>query len=308
MPSFMSPLRLYLNKNRTRELILITVFLAPSLTVFTLYRIIPLIWNLILSFQKWSLFGGTSWIGWLNYEDMFYDEVFWEALKNTIMLFSGAPVAIVLALGIALLVNMPLRGRNIHRAIVFLPYPLMTVAIGIVWRWMYDEKVGFFNFALRSAGLTDKGVPFLDSFEYSLLSIIFTYIWQIVGFFMVIILTGLQTIPAELHEAAAIDGAGPMRRFWYITLPLLKSTFFLCFIIGIINSFTSFDLIYVMTGGGPGHSSEILVTYIYKAAFVLNRLDYGAALTVVLFVMLLAITWLINRLTGGNAGAVSYYE
>ncbi len=297
-----------LQQKRTRESLLIVLFLAPSLCIFLLYRIIPVLWNFVLSFQEWSFFGPSEFIGLLNYEDMYYDEVFWESLWNTLLFLGGSIIAIVLAIGIALLVNTPIRGRNIYRTIIFLPYPLMPVAIGIVWRWLYDEKVGLINYLLISLGLIEQGIPFLESFEWAMPAIIVVSIWQIVGFFMIILLAGLQTIPHELYEAAAIDGATAVQRFWVITLPLLKSTIFLCFIVGIINSFTSFDLIYIMTRGGPGHSTELLVTYIYKAAFVLNRLAYGAALSVVLFVVLLLITWLANKVSGGEAGAVTYYE
>jgi multiple sugar transport system permease protein len=119
-----------------------------------------------------------------------------------------------------------------------------------------------------------------------------------------VLLTGLQNIPPHLHEAAAIDGANALRRFWRITLPLLRPSLFLCFVIGMLNSFTSFDLVYVMTGGGPGHATELLVTYIYKLGFAQTRFDYAAAVTVFFFVLLIAITGAANLLSGGNAGAV----
>ena len=139
-------------------------------------------------------------------------------------------------------------------------------------------------------------------------AVIVAAIWQIVGFFMIILLAGLQRIPPNLHEAAAIDGAGPVQRFLRITLPLLRPSLFLCLVLGIINSFTSFDLIYVMTRGGPNYATELLITYIYRAAFVLSQLDYAAALTVVLFLLLLGVTWVANRASGGEAGAVEAAE
>jgi ABC-type sugar transport system permease subunit len=221
---------------------------------------------------------------------------------------SSSPIAIALAMGIALLVHQPIRGRALYRAAIFLSYPLMTVAVGIIWRWLYDEKVGFLNFVLISLGLVNRGIPFLDSFEWAMPAVIVAAIWQIVGFFMIILLAGLQTIPQELYEAAAIDGAGAVQRFGRLTLPLLRPSIFLCLIIGIISSFTSFDLIYVMTRGGPNYATELLITYIYRVAFGLSKLDYAAALTVVLFLFLLALTWLANRASGGEAGAVEAPE
>jgi multiple sugar transport system permease protein len=234
--------------------------------------------------------------------------VFWQSLWNTLAFMSSAPIAIAIALGLALLVDTGVRGKALYRAVIFLSYPLMPVAVGIVWRWLYDEKVGLINYALRSLGLTGRSIAFLDSPEWALPAVIVAAIWQIVGFLMVLLLAGLQTIPPALHEAARIDGAGPWQRFARITLPLLRPSLFLCLMIGIINSFTSFDLIYVMTRGGPSYATEVLVTYIYRAAFVLSQFDYAAALTVVLFLLLLALTAVANTVAGREAGAVDATE
>ena len=135
-------------------------------------------------------------------------------------------------------------------------------------------------------------------------SVIVAEVWQVLGFYMIIILTGLQSIPLHLYEAAAIDGAPRWAQFWRITLPMLKPSLFLCAVVGILNSFTSFDLVYIMTNGGPGHATELLITLIYKSGFGQTKFDYAAALTVVQFALLLALTYLANRAAGGNAGAL----
>lgn len=296
-------------KRKTKDILLMYLFIAPSVIIFMLYRIIPVIWNFILSFQKYNIIGSSEWIGLKNYLTMVNDSVFWESLGNTAIYFIlGTPIAIFLALIIALLVNTDIHGRDVYRTIIFLPYPMSTVAIGIIWNWLYDEKVGLINYILRSLHIIETPIPFLESFSWSLPAIVITSLWQVIGFYMVILLTGLQTIPTELYEVAGIDGATAGIKLRKITLPLLKPSIFLCFVIGIINSFTMFDLVYVMTQGGPGHSSEILVTYIYKNAFEFNRIGYGAAMTVFLFVMLLVITFLVNKLTGEEAGGERYYE
>jgi len=292
-------------RRRTRQGALVVCFLLPSLAIFLLYRVIPLGWNAVLSFQSWSPTRPARWVGWDNYEELLlYDDVFWQALWNTLIWIGAAPVAIVLALGIALLVNSDLKGANVYRTIVFLSYPLMTVAVGIVWRWMYDERGGFINWALRELGVIDRPLGFLQSFDMALPAVIVTDIWQIVGFYMIVLLTGLQSIPPHLYEAARVDGVPAWARFWRITLPLLRPSLFLCAVIGLLNSFTSFDLVYVMTNGGPGHATELLITYIYKLGFGQTKFDYAAAVTVVQFSLLLALTWLANRAAGGNAGAV----
>jgi ABC-type sugar transport system permease subunit len=292
-------------RKRTRELALVACFLLPSLTVFFLYRLLPLGWNALLSFQYWSPLKPARWAGLDHYEEMLlYDDVFWQALTNTLIFIAASPFAIALALGIALLVNSDLKGAAVYRSIVFLSYPLMTVAVGIVWRWMYDERGGIINFALRGSGLIDKPIPFLQSFEWALPSVIVAEVWQVLGFYMIIILTGLQSVPQHLYEAASIDGAPRRAQFWRITLPMLRPSLFLCAVVGILNSFTSFDLVYIMTNGGPGHATELLITHIYKSGFGQTKFDYAAALTVVQFILLLALTWLAHRAAGGNSGSI----
>lgn len=274
-----------------------------------MYRWLPVVWNFFLSFQDWKPLGANSWVGAKNYQTMVADPVFWESLGNTLVyFFVGTPIAIILALLLGLLVNEPIRGRNVYRTIIFLPYPITPVAIGLIWKWMLNDRVGLVNYVLRSLGVVEEGIPFLQSFDWALPSVIGTTIWQVVGYFMILVLAGLQTIPTTLNDAALIDGAGPVRRTFSITLPLIKSTIFLCFIIGIINSFTVFDMVYVMTNGGPGHATEFLVTYIYKNAFEFNRLGYSAAMTFVMFIVLLAVTYASNRLSGGEAGGGRQYE
>lgn len=284
---------------------MIWCLLAPSLAIFLAYRVLPLAWNVVLSFEDWSPLHPARWIGWDNYDEMLFDDdVFWQALWNTLLFMASAPIAIAMALGLALLVNADIRGRDVYRTIVFLSYPLMTVAVAIIWRWMFDERVGLINYVARSLGLVDRPIEFLNSFDWALPSVIVANIWQTLGFYMIVLLTGLQSIPPELREAAAIDGAGAVRRFWAITLPLLRPAVFLCFVIGMLNSFTSFDLVYVMTGGGPGRATELLVTYIYKLGFAQTRFDYAAAVTVFFFALLISVTAVANRLSGDDAGAM----
>ena len=290
---------------RARQTALIACFLAPSLLIFVIYRILPLAWNLVLSFQAWSPLHPPSWVGWDNYDEMLRDDdVFWQALWNTLIFLAAQPVAIVLALGVALLVNSDLKGASVYRTIVFLSYPLMTVAVAIIWRWMFNERGGLINYALRQLGIVEQPIAFLDSFAWALPSTIVANTWQVLGFFMIVLLAGLQNIPPHLYEAARVDGAPAYARFWRVTLPMLRPSLFLCVVIGFLNSFSAFDLVYVMTNGGPGHATELLITYIYKQAFNATRFDYAAALTVAQFALLLLLTWIAHHAVGGNAGAI----
>jgi ABC-type sugar transport system permease subunit len=304
-----SPRRQLFARKRHREAAFVWCLLLPALAVFLLYRMIPLGWNFLLSFQFWSPTRPAEFAGLYHYEEMLvYDDVFWQALQNTFVYMAMAPIAIAIALVLALMVDSRIRGRGVYRTIIFLSYPLMAVAVGVIWRWLYDGKVGLINYILRSTGLIDEPIPFLETFSTAMPAVMAAAIWQIVGFFMIILLTGLQSIPQHLYEAASIDGASRFRQFWRITLPLLRPSIFLCFVIGIIASFTSFDLIYVMTNGGPGHATELLITYIYKAAFTLTQFDYAGALTVVMFALFLGIALLGNLLAGGEAGKVDMSE
>ena len=201
---------------------LVWLFLLPSLAIFALYRIIPMIWNVVLSLEFWSPYKPATFAGLYHYQEMlFYDDAFWQVLWNTILFMVSAPVGIALALGVALLVDTKVRGRNVSRTIVFMSYPVMTVAVGIIWQWLYNENVGLINYMLISLGVIDRGVPFLQSFDLALPAVIVASIWQVIGFYMIILLTGLQSIPPNLYEAASIDGASPMQTFRRITLPLL---------------------------------------------------------------------------------------
>src|SRR5579872_2772959 len=192
-----------------RRATMVWCLLAPSLAIFLAYRVLPLAWNIVLSFEDWSPLHPARWIGWDNYDEMLFDdEVFWQALWNTLLVMASAPVAIVAALGLALLVNADIRGRDVYRTVIFLSYPLMTVAVAIIWRWMFDERVGLINYVARALGLVDKPIPFLNSFTWALPSVIVANMWQTLGFYMIVLLTGLQHVPPELREAAAIDGAG----------------------------------------------------------------------------------------------------
>ncbi len=293
------------NRSGLRRTALIACFLLPSLAIFLLYRVAPLGWNLYLSFEHWSPLHPARWAGADHYIDMLDDDVFWQALWNTLIFMAAAPIAIAAALGLSLLVNSDLKGAAIYRTIVFLSYPLMTVAVGIIWRWMYDPRGGLINYVLRSLGVIHHPIAFLESDGWALPGVILADFWQVLGFYMIVLLTGLQSIPPHLYEAARIDGAPGWARFLRITLPLLRPSLFLCAVIGMLNSFTAFDLVYIMTQGGPDHATELLITYIYRTGFGQTQFDYAAALTIVQFVLLLVLTWAAHRAAGRNAGALA---
>lgn len=280
---------------RRREILLVWAFLLPSLAVFLLYRILPLAWNGVLSLSQFSLFAPVQWIGLDHYREMVDDPVFWTSLVNTLWFMASAPVGIVLALAISLMVNTRIRGRDIYRTIVFLSYPLMTVAVGIIWRWMYDEKVGLFNFILRSLGLIDAPLPFLQSFELALPSVLLANVWQILGFYMIILLAGLQGIPQNLYEAAAIDGASAWQAFRRITWPLLMPITTILLAFSSIFTLTDFQLIWTITRGGPTDATQVFTTLAYQRAITGGQLGEGAAIAVSPIVFMVVLAFFVVR-------------
>jgi len=280
------------------------LFLAPYLLIFLAFFLLPAVWSALLSVTDWKIVGTPHFVGLRNYARLLSDPLFLTSVKNTVVYTAIiVPLMAVVGLALALLLNQPLRGRVLTRTAVFASYVVMVSVVGIIWRWALDPTgAGIVNYYLGKLGVAPQ--PWLAAPETAMLSIIIATMWWTAGYNMVMYLAGLQDIPLSLREAARIDGASAWMRFRRITLPLLKPSIFLCFVIGIINSFTSFDLVYVMTQGGPAHATDLLITYTYTVAFKLSKLDYAAALTVVNFLFFLFLALLANRLSGGEAGAV----
>ncbi len=227
-----------------------------------------------------------------NYTELFGDSTFWRATANTgLYALLTVPVSLVIGLGIALAMNKPLRGRGVLRAIYYVPYVISGVVIAVAGRWIFNENVGVINRLLRSAGL--DGVPWQSDAVGAMGSLVLISIWTKIGFVMVVYLAGLQSIPKEYLEAAQTDGAGRWARLRYIVVPLLKPTTIFLVVLGVIESFQVFDIVYVLTGGGPGNATEMLVTYAYAEGFDARRQGYAATIGVVtyLFIAVLTALW-----------------
>jgi ABC-type sugar transport system permease subunit len=264
--------------------------LVPALAILVTYRLIPLLWNVRLSFQNMTYTGETTWVGLENYEALLQDPVFPKAVFNTILFLGSVPIAVTLALALALLLNKKFAGSNVFRSMFFLPYITMMVAIAVIWSYMFKTQGGVLNFVLQQTGLIGKNVPWLSDSWWARASILIVHVWKTTGFYLVIILAGLQNIPAEIYEVARIDGASRRQQFLYITLPLLKPTLAVCALVGLVTSFELFDLVQVLTSGGPARSTEILITWIYKQGFQFGNFGYSAALTIVLFVLMAGVS------------------
>lgn len=271
------------------------LFLLPYLAFFLTFRLGPSVFGLAMSFTSWSIVGEKQWVGLDNFRRMQIDKRLHAAIENTAF-FSGltVPLVVILGLMLALLLNQPRRGRAVGRVAVFTPYVIMSTVVGIVWTWLLEKDFGVINVYLGKIGL-DK-VPWLVSQDTAMYGIILTTVWWTVGYNTVLFLAGLQDIPSELHEAARIDGAGPVGVFRHITLPLLAPTTFVVLMLSIINSFQVFDQVYVMTSGGPGTSTLTLVQYVYTVAFQFRKMGYGASVATLLFAILILFALLQSRL------------
>jgi len=244
------------------------LFILPSFVHLILFLVIPLVFSLYLSFTDWrgTNFYSAPFVGTANYEFMLGDRRWWNAMANSgYYTLLSVPLGMAVSLLIALVMNMKLRGVNLFRTLFFMPVISSWVAVSVIWITLLDPQAGLVNYALQSLGLPT--VNWLGDPASAMPSLVLITIWKGAGFNMVIWLAGLQAIPQEMYEAAAIDGANSWQSFWRITLPLLKPTTFFLAITGVIGSFQVFSPVYVITGGGPRGSTDVAVHRIYLRAF-----------------------------------------
>jgi multiple sugar transport system permease protein len=281
---------------RNQKLLVPYIFIAPNMIVFTVFVFVPILFAFYISLNDWSLIGTPQFVGLGNYVEMFGDGQFWRALYNTLVYTVGTvPTSIALGLLVAVGLNRKVPGRALLRSIFFVPVIISLVAVALIASWMFNDNYGVINAALKAVGF--GGVPWLSSPVWAMPSLIITTLWIRIGFCMVIYLAALQSIPVELYQAAQVDGATSWRQFRHITWPLLGPTTFLLLILNVIYSLHVFDLIYVMTGGGPGSSTTVLVQYIYQMAFQESRMGYASAVGVVLYLLLVVFTVFQWRMT-----------
>lgn len=266
-------------------------FLLPSFVGLLIFLILPIIAVAVLSFFNWGLIAQPTFIGLGNYSKLFGSSSFWHSLLVTFYyILLNIPMQTVFALLLALLLNQKLPGRGIFRTLFVVPWMATAVAMGIVWQWIFDPQYGSLNSFLSLFHIT--GPAWLSSPGWALPAIAAVNIWQYTGYNMLFFLAGLQGIPPDFYEAASLDGASPVRKFFTITLPLLTPTLFFVLVTDVIGSAQVFDTVYVMTQGGPGNATSVLNFTIFQQAFVFFHAGYASALSMVLFAILLIITLL----------------
>jgi multiple sugar transport system permease protein len=274
------------------------LFVGPVIFGILVFQIAPVIASLGVSFTNWTGLRRPRFVALDNYVRLFTrDDEFYRSLLNT-AIFTVACVAfsIAIGLGLAVLCNQKVHGVGIFRTLFYSPVVTNVVAIGFVWFWLYDPNNGLLNSILRSVGL--PGPAWLSDSSVALVAVIIVAVWQGVGYPMVILLAGLQSIDSSLLEAATVDGASAWRRFWSVTVPLLTPSLFFLIITQFIASFQVFGIIYVMTSGGPNNATQVFIYKIYTAAFAEGRLGYASAMGWVLFVivgLITAVQWRMER-------------
>ncbi|MHB8581329.1 MAG: carbohydrate ABC transporter permease [Ignavibacteriaceae bacterium] len=266
------------------------IFLSPTLIIFSTFILFPVFFSFYLSFQKWNMFSGEStFVGLANYSKLFNNPDFWLVLKNTaIYTFATVPLNIIFSLLIAYLLGKKIFGKKLLRTLFFAPVVISPVAAAVIWRWLYDPNFGLINYFLAFFGIGT--INWLNDPSAAMFALIIMGVWKTFGINMILFSAGLQAIPETYYEAALIDGASPWARFWNITIPMLSPTLFFIMVMSMIGSFQVFDLVYVLTSGGPLGSTKVLVFYIYEYAFKYFQMGYASAASYVLFAILFVFT------------------
>ncbi|MFE5322123.1 carbohydrate ABC transporter permease [Paenibacillus sp. NPDC056579] len=264
----------------------ITVGLLPAFLLYAFFVIIPVFWSAYYGFFDWKGIGAAKYIGFDNYVEVVKDPLFWKSFKNNMLIvaasvFGQVPIALVLAL---LLMKSTLFQRMI-RASVFMPMVLSSVVVGIIWGYIYHPQIGILNFLLETVGLESWKKAWLSDPKISMYAIMVPIIWNYIGPYMIMFIAALQNISPEIDDASQIDGVGPVRKLFVITLPMIWDTIKVAVVLCISGSLKAFDLIYVMTGGGPAHSTELLASYMYNNTFNVFRYGYGSAVSTAIIIL-----------------------
>lgn len=283
------------------------LFLLPALTMLTLTVFYPALQAFTLSFSRYEydLTQAPQWVGLANFEQLWSDPVFWQTLRNTFLYLVGVvPLLAICSLILAIFANQKLRGIHWFRVSYYTPVVISMVVAGIAWKALYASN-GLLNQLLQPLGLSE-GIPWLTSPQLALWSVMVVTFWKGLGYYMVIYLAGLQSIPAELYEAAAIDGSVGWRQHWDVTIPLMRPYLLLVAVISAISATKVFEEVYIMTQGGPRSSSKTVVYYIYERAFKDLEINYACTIGLVLFLLILILSLLNLKLSRSSVAGTTW--
>nr|BFD87185.1 sugar ABC transporter permease [Streptomyces sp. Xyl84] len=279
------------------------LLIAPAGLGLAVFYLWPVVQTVYYSFTEWGAFGGTTWIGLSNYRTLVDDPEFWQSLGNTGIYTGLVLLSIPLSMVLAVLLNLKgLTGTGVYRTLYFLPVVTMPAAVAVVWRWLYNGDSGILNHALSAIGI--HGTYWVSDPHTIRFAVAVVGVWMTVGYNMILLLAGLQSIPGDYYEAAALDGAGHVRQFFSVTLPLLSPTLFFTTVLSVIQSLQVFDLVYLIIGGNTQNAlqnpaygeGQTVVMLFFQKAFFDNQRGYGAAIVCVLFVLIMALTAVQFRL------------
>ena len=283
-----------------RESVFSWLMLTPPMLFLLAFLGYPFFYGVYLSFFHKEVARVATFVAFDNFVKLYNDPIFWQAVRNTII-FTG--VATVLkasgGLGMALVMNQSFKMKSFARAMLLLPFIVPTVLSTVAWQWILDPGMGLFNRLLMVSGLAERGPSWLGTPTMAMISIILVNTWRGLPFFGISILAGLQTIPVELHESATIDGAGTWGRFRYVTLPSLMPVILIVTVFSIVITFFDFQLVYVLTGGGPANSTHLMATYAYSLSMGAGQMGLGSAVALsmvpVLGLLLVALTFFVRK-------------
>jgi multiple sugar transport system permease protein len=278
--------------------LLATLFLAPTIVGIVVFTVVPIVGSVVLSFFHWNVIDSPSYAGLSNYGEVFGDETVLVSFRNTLVfMVLAVALQLLVALALALTLNgrMPVWLRSVFRSAFFFPLVLSAASISVVMKYLFNQDFGVINWLLGFVGIAP--VPWLTSENAAMATVVLVYVWQQFGFSFLLFVGGLNNIPKEIHEAAALDGATGLRKHLTVTLPLLSPTLLVASVVGIINALQVFEQPYVLTDGGPGDSTRTVVMVIYETAFEQLRFGAASAVGVLLFVLIMAVTALQFRLS-----------
>jgi len=277
----------------------------PSVVLLMLLNLLPLAEGVITSLQNQLLTDPNrdAFVGFQHYYDaLFVESDFWGSLGKTCVWTVGSVAGgYVVGLALALLLNLDIRFRNFFRAIFLIPWVMPDVVGALIWKWLYNDDYGVINYLLRQAHLIHGSIHWISSVQTAMLSVILVQVWKLYPLMTVVLLAALQNVPKELHEAAALDGAGRLQRFWYVTLPLIRTSSISITLLAGIWTFQNFDLVYLLTGGGPSQATMVLPTFIYQQAFFVLNMGYATALGVLLLLVILIFSSAYLLITRPNS-------
>ncbi|WP_310188180.1 sugar ABC transporter permease [Bacillus sp. 3255] len=277
------------------KLITIWLFLTPALLIYAVYILYPIVGTLNYSLYDWKGGAEKTFIGLDNYFRLLADSVFWHSLWNNIkVILASVFLQIPLGLIMALMLFAPIKGRRFFQTIYFMPFLMSTVAIGLLWVFMFDPLNGAVNRLISLFGF--EYVAWLSEEKTAMTAILIVTVWQYAPFYMILFKAAIVGIPEDLYEAASIDGANAVKRFMHITFPLLVPTIVTSSTLAIVGSLKSFDIFYIMTGGGPNNSTELLGTYMYKQAFIHFNMGYGSSIAFMMFLLAFIAAGIIQAL------------